>query len=387
MQHVDSIFTHLLKVIDRRAFKAIVARHNGDAYDKHFDSWSHLVALVFAQFSSASSLRALVSEWNAHAHCHYHLGAGAMARSTLADANARRPVGVLADCFAMLSATLDRRTRHDSDQLLRLIDSTPVPLRLLHEFATWNGRIRGLKMHVVYDPAADRPMHVEISAATVNDIEVGRQTPLEAGATYAFDKAYCHYGWWTKIDAAKAFFVTRPKTNARFTRSAQRLLDQAQGDGFCILSDEEVALTSKGDSKLSIKLRRILVKRQGAKSITLITNDMTRTAVEIGAIYKARWQIELLFRWIKQNLDIKKFIGRSENAVRLQIIAAMIAFVLLRLAAKLYRITLPSIRFAQLVCACLFSRRPIAKIDKPPPSKPSKRYACVSINQYEFKYA
>ncbi len=147
MHFADSIFTQRLKAIDRRSFRAIVARHDGDAYDKHFDSWSHLVALVFAQLNATTSLRGLVSAWNAHAHHHYHLGTGQMARSTLADANARRPVGVFDETFAMLSGALDRKTRADSGRMLRLIDSTPIPLGSLCDFATWNGRIRGLKIH------------------------------------------------------------------------------------------------------------------------------------------------------------------------------------------------------------------------------------------------
>lgn len=388
MQHIDSIFGQLLKAIDRRAFKTIVVRHDGDAYDKHFDSWSHLVALVFAQLHASTSLRGLVSAWNAHVHHHYHLGASQMARSTLADANARRPAGVFAETFAMLSGALDRKTRADSGQMLRLIDSTPIPLGTLCDFATWNGRIRGLKMHVVYDPAADRPIDVEISQANINDVTIGRQTTLEAGATYSFDKAYCHYGWWTKIHAASAFFVTRPKQSIRLKVSAPRTLphNQSIGEGFRILADEEVYFASKGDSKLPIPLRRITIERDDAKPITVITNDMTRAALEIGAIYKARWKIELLFRWIKQHLNLRTFIGRKENAVRLQILAAMIAFVLIRIAAKLNAIGLLPIRFAELIAACLFTRKAIAHIDKPPPVNPNKRQINSSSKQYEFNY-
>jgi len=386
MRHVDSIFTNLLKFIDRRAFKARVARLDGDAYDKSFGSWEHLVALIFAQLSAATSLRGLVTAWNANAHGHYHVGAGPLARSTLSDANSRRPPGVFAETFSLLTGELDRKTRREGAQMLRLIDSTPVPLSQMCDFARWNGRIRGLKMHVVYDPGADRPMRVEITLANVNDVEIGRKTQLEAGATYAFDKAYCHYGWWAQINAAGAFLVTRPKKNARFSVMAARVLAQTQGDGFCVLADDQVALASKGDSQLPIPLRRILVEREDAKTITLLTNDLTRSAVEIAAIYKARWQVELLFRWIKQHLEIRCFIGRSQNAVNLQLIAAMIAFVLLRLAARLHGVTLPALRFAELVAAGLFTRRPIARIDKPPPVNPAKPQPKSSPNQCEFSY-
>jgi IS4 transposase len=387
MRHVDSIFAGLLKPLDRRAFRVRVDRHDADAYDKSFDSWDHLVALIYAQLSGLGSLRGLAVGWNAHAHHHYHLGCGRIARSTLCDANARRPVALFAETFESLSAQLDRRSRGDGQAMLRLLDATPIPLGRLYKLAVWNGRIRGLKMHVEYDPQADRPCRFEITPATVNDIEIGRTTPIEPGATYVFDKAYCHYGWWTQIAAAKAYFVTRPKDNARWRTIKVRPLDDTAGDGFRVLSDCEVELASKGDSKLPIRLRLITVQRDDAKPITLLTNDMTRSAVEIGALYKARWQIELLFRWIKQHLEIKSFIGRSDNAIRLQIIAAMIAFVLLRIAARLHRISLPALRLVQLVSCCLFTRKSLAQIHRPPLVNPSRTQPPSSLLQWEFSYA
>lgn len=386
MRHLDSIFASLLKPLDRRAFKRVVERHDADAYCKSFSSWRHLVALIYGQLGRTDSLRGLVAGWNANAHHHYHLGGGALARSTLADANARRPVAVFAEVFEMLSAQLDRRSRGEGRQMVRLIDATPIPLGRLCAFATWNGRIRGLKMHVVYDPHGDHPRRFDITPATVNDIEIGRATPIEPGATYVFDKAYCHYGWWTQIAAAGATFVTRPKTSARWRTVAGRPLGEATGPGFRVLKDCEVALASKGNSKLPVRLRHIMVQRDDAKVITLVTNDMQRPAVEIGALYKTRWQIELLFRWIKQHLEIKTFIGRNENAIRLQIAAAMIAFALLRIGARLHRLALPAIRLVQLIGSSLFVRKPLAKIDKPPPLNPSRPPPFASPRQRAFCY-
>ena len=387
MRYLDSIIGGVLKPLDRRSFRASAARHGADAYCKTFDSWQHLVALIYAQLSGVGSLRGLVAGWNANAHHHYHLGCGPLARSTLSDANARRPVALFAEAFAALSAQLDRASRTAGTSMLRLIDATPIPLGQLCQFATWNGRIRGLKMHVVYDPKADRPCSFEITPATVNDIQIGRAMQIEQGATYVFDKAYCHFGWWTSIHSADAFFLTRPKSSTKWRIIEERTLGQTCGDGFQVLSDHAVALASKGDSKLPIALRRITVQRDDTKAITLITNDMQRSALEIGALYKARWQIELFFRWIKQHLKIKSFIANNENAVRLQIVAAMIAFALLRILARLHRIALPALRFAQLVGACLFVRKRLAEVDKPPTSNPASRQTAPSPNQWAFSYA
>lgn len=387
MRFHDSVFGALLKPIGRRWFAATVKRHDGDAYDKSFHSWDHLVALVFAQLSGVDGLRGLEAMWNAHSHHHYHLGCGKLCRSTLSDANGRRPVAIFAETFAMLSALADRALRREGCAVLRLIDATPIPLDRLLTWADWNGRTHGLKLHVVYDPGSDHPRRIEITAATVNDVQVGKAVPIEPGAIYVFDKAYCHYGWWTQLHEAKSFFVTRNKTNATYRVTRRRQLRERQGDGFKILDDAEVTLATQGHTKLAIPMRRVRLKRDDGGTLTLITNDLERSAIEIANLYKARWQIELLFRWLKQHLGLRKFFGRGENAVRLQIIAAMIAYLLLRIAARDSRLTIPAIRFAELIKACIFSRKPIARIDKPPEVHPAKAFPHLSPDQMEFCYA
>jgi putative transposase len=387
MRFRDSIFGHLLEPINRRQFQTVVDGLDGDAYDKSFKSWDHLVALIYAQLSGANGLRGLVAGFNANSQHHYHLGAGRLSRSTLADANARRPVGIFAQTFAKLSAMADRQMRREGAQMVRLIDSSPVPLGKVCEWAAWNGRIRGMKLHVVYDPLADVPSSVEVTPANVNDIEIGRQVPLKAGTTYVFDKGYCRFDWWQKINDNAAFFVTRAKTSICLRAFKHRTNRKRNGDGFKIIADDEVKLTSKGDSRLPIPLRRIKVRRETGGVITLLTNDLTRTAVEIAALYKSRWQIELLFRWIKQHLDIRKFLGANDNAIRLQILAAMIAHLLLRIAARANCIKMLPLRLAELVSQFLFTRRSFDAIEKPPPLNPSRPQSRNSSNQMEFRYA
>ena len=385
MRFHDSVFGMLLKPISRQWFARTVERHDGDAYDKSFKSWDHLVALIFAQLSGVASLRGLETMWNAHAHHHYHLGTDKLVRSTLSDANVRRPVAIFAETFAMLSGLADRVLRREGSQMLRLLDATPIPLDQLVAWADWNGRTRGLKLHVVYDPGADHPRQIAITPSTVNDVQVGKEVPIEAGATYVFDKAYCNYAWWTRLHEAGSFFVTRKKTNATYKITRWRTCRKTKGDGFTIISDAEVRLATQGHAKLSIPMRRIRLKRDDGQILTLITNDLTRSAIAIANLYKARWQIELLFRWIKQHLRLTKFLGRSQNAIRLQLIAAMIAYLLLRIAARQNRLAIPAIRFAELITGCLFTRKPIAKIDKPPDVNPSRPWR--SPDQLEFRYA
>jgi putative transposase len=386
MHFTPSIFGKLLEPINRRQFQAIVERHDGDAYVKCFTSWDHLVALVFAQLCASTSLRGLEASWNANSQHHYHLGSGPLVRSTLSDANLRRPVAIFAETFALVAGQLDRNTRREGTAMVRLIDSTPIPLGKLYDWAKSNGRIRGMKMHVVYDPGTDHPRILDITDANVNDAQIGRMIVLEAGAIYVFDKGYCHYGWWAAIAAAQSIFVTRPKTNMGLKLVCDRPIKDAKGDGFTVLEDAEVSLASKSDSKLPIRLRRLIVQRQEGDTITLLTNDLERSAVDIAQLYKGRWQIELLFRWIKQHLKIRKFLGYNDNAIRLQLFAAMIAYALLRIAARACRIAIPILRFTELVMQCLFERRRIDAIDRPPPINPSRRRDRTSPDQIGFAY-
>lgn len=384
MRFTPSILGKLVEPINRRGFQTVVDSHDGDAYDKSFKSWDHLMVLVYAQLSGAGSLRSLEA---GQLPAPLSSGHRPVATLDLVGCQPPPPRWSLAETSGLLAGQLDRQTRREGTAMLRLIDSTPIPLGKACAWAKSNGRIRGMKMHVVYDPDSDCPRVLDITDANVNDAQIGRTITIEKGATYVFDKGYCHYGWWTAIATAKAFFVTRPKSNMGLKVERQRRIAQTQGDGFTILEDANVSLASKTNSKLAIPLRRLILKRNDGDTITLLTNDLKRAAVEIAQLYKGRWQIELLFRWIKQHLKIRKFLGTNDNAIRLQLFAAMIAYALLRIAARACRIAMPILRFTDLVNRCRFERRNIATIDKPPPVNPSQRKPNYSPNQMCFTYA
>ena len=384
MRATLSIFANLLQPLHWQTFKSIVARHDGDAYDKSFGSRAHLVAMIYAQLSGANSLRAVATGFNAHAHLHRQLGAAPVHRSTLADANSRRPVAVFADVFAALACGLGRKLRAQGRAIIRILDATPIPLGQLFTCASWNGHIKGFKLHLAFDPVCDRPKVLAITQATVNDITPARSMPLERGVLHVFDKGYCSFDWWTKIAQNGAFFITRPKANMRWKSLETRPVKRPIGDGFGVLADVEVKLASKGDSKLPMRLRLITIKPDTAKAFTVLTNDMRRSATAIAALYKQRWQIELLFRWLKQHLKLSTFLGRSENAIHLQIITAMIAYVLINLAARSHRTTLLALRFAELIALCLFEQRSIAAIARPLSKKryrPTKNKTCFASGE------
>jgi putative transposase len=384
VRYQNTVLGGLMKAVSRRGFATIVKRHDGDKYSKGFSSWDHLVTLIFAQLGGVSSLRELETVWNAQASYHYHLGSGPIRRSTLSDANRRRPSAIFAEVFAELSAVAAAALPRHGNTVLRLIDATPIPLTSVHKWADWNGRTRGLKTHVVYDPDADRPVHLEIAAATVNDVVVGRRQPIEPGAIYVFDKAYADYAWWRQLRDADCRFVTRLKSNVPLRIVEERPVSGPDQHDAAIQTDAVVMLASQQRARLPIALRRITLRRDDGRLLTIISNDLERPAGAIAALYRKRWQIELLFRWIKQHLKIRSFLGRSENAIRLQLYAAMIAYLLLRLAAHASRSGLLALRFADLVRTRLLERRSVAALDKPPPMPPANT---DGQNQLTFAYA
>ena len=221
--------------------------------------------------------------------------------------------------------------------MLHLLDSTTITLKG-RGFDAWTAATKtrcgqGLKLHLLWDGQV--PRREAVTATNVNDRDVAVTLPLEAGVTYVFDKGYCDYAWWHRIAEAGATFVTRFKSNAALKVSQVRPIDPA--DSATVLADEVVGLKyrfARGGRPASpaLTLRRITVARPGHDSpLVLATNDMTRSASQIAQCYRARWQIELFFKWIKQHLKVKRFLGRSQNAVRIQLYCALITYLLLSL--------------------------------------------------------
>lgn len=337
-----SRFHAVMKAFPRKVFNESVRAHGSDRYCKRFGSWSQMVAMVYAQLSGAGSLRIVAAGYNAQVRHHYHLGTGELRRSTLADANAKRSAEPFSAAARALMAQVPRTLRREGQELLYLLDASSFTLTG-PGFDEWaqahrTRNTQGLKLHLLYDLSAEAPIHQTISAANVNDISEGVKLALEPGACYVFDKGYCDYNWWAAIEATGARFVTRFKRNAGLRVEASHSIEQADKD--FILADEIVRFAHKaprgGKRNLYEKpLRRVTVARADKPTpLILATNDLESPAALIAARYKRRWQIELFFKWIKQHLRIKQWLGRSENAVRIQILSALIAYLLLALYRK-----------------------------------------------------
>jgi IS4 transposase len=297
--------------------------------------------MVYGQVCGASSLRVIEQGFNAQRQHHYHLGCGRVHRSTLADANARAVWPVFSQIAQVLMQRAQRSVRQEAQAFLHLIDSTSITLKG-PGFDEWTQARRtrntqGVKLHVLFGLTQQAPLSQCITLANVNDIEYARELTLERGVIYVFDKAYCNYSWWWRIEQSGAKFVTRFKCNTRLEVLSERAI--ARSARGVILKDQLVRLSNKNPgagrrNPYSKALRRIEVAREDKTPLVLATNDLKSSAIHIAQRYKARWQIELFFKWIKQHLRIKGLLGRSENAVRAQLLSALIAYLLCLLDAK-----------------------------------------------------
>jgi IS4 transposase len=366
MRHQNTAFHGLLKHLPWHLFEEAVEKYDADELSRQLSTKRHLIALLFGQLSGANSLREIVTGMASHEMRLYHLGAAPVKRSTLSDANATRPWQVFGDVFATLLGQAHRGLRRSTADAVRLIDSTSVRLSSLSaDWAAFSADVFGAKAHIIYDPRADRPVYFAVTKANVNDITAAKAMPIEAGATYVYDLGYYDYGWWAKLDDAGCRFVTRLKKNTPLTVVHE---NPRNGD---ILGDRighlPQRLAGHRDNPMQVPVREICVVNEAGTTLRIVTNDLDAPAAEIADLYKQRWQIELFFRWVKQTLRIRHFIGTSENAVRIQIAVALIAFLLLRLAQATQNAVRRPLDFARLVRANLMHRRRLDHLLEPRP--------------------
>jgi len=368
MPHHNTVFRDLLKLVPWRRFEELVEKHDADARVRRLSTKGQFLALLYGQLSGASSLREIVTGLSSHAARLYHLGGSPVRRSTFSDANAVRPAAMFAELLESLMKQAHRGLRRKLAETTYLIDATSV--RLSERSADWaqfSAGVCGAKMHVIYDADADRPIYAAISAANVNDIIAARQMPIEPGATYVFDLGYYDYAWWAALDAAGCRIVTRFKSNTPLHVVEELPLVEDSN----ILSDRIGFLPPRQAKSrrnpMHDAVREVRITTETGKVLRILSNDLDASAEEIAALYHRRWAIELFFRWAKQTLKITRFVGTSENAVRIQIAVALIAFLLLRLAQAAQNAVKSPIVFARLVRSNLMHRRSIQNLIEPPP--------------------
>jgi len=382
MPHHNTVFRDLLKLVPWHRFEALVEDHDSDARVRRLSSKSQFVALLYGQLSGAAGLREIVTGLSSHAARLYHLGVGPVRRSTLSDANAKRPVAVFSELLEVMMKQAHRGLRRKLAETTYLIDSTSV--RLNEHSAGWarfSSGVCGAKVHVIYDADADRPIYAAVSAANVNDITAAHQMPIVPGATYVFDLGYYDYAWWAELDAGGCRIVSRFKSNTRL--DVVKELRVVPGSN--VLSDRIGFLPARQAKNrrnpMQDAVREVRITTETGKVLRLLSNDLDASAEDIADLYRRRWAIELFFRWVKQTLKITRFVGTSENAVRIQIAVALIAFLLLRLAQATQAAIQSPLVFARLVRTSLMLRRRIDNLLEPPPTVQDQRQMCLSLHQ------
>ena len=383
--HENTIYRQVVSQIPSNELVKLIAAHRADKGVRTLDTKTLLLVLLFAQLSGANSLRDVEHLLRSQPARRYHSGLRAVHRSTLADAAALRPVEVFTGLLAVLIARFEGKLRQQMRDCIRLIDSTSMSLnRLSSDWAQFSAGVCGVKAHIVYDPAADRPVYLAITPSRVNDITAAHEMPIKPGATYVFDLGYYDYAWWAALDDAGCRIVTRLKSNTPLRLVKERPLPV---DAPHILSDR-IGFLPERQAKarrnpMQVAVREVRVKTESGKLLRIVSNDLDAPAAEIAALYKQRWAIELFFRWVKQTLKIKHFYGTSENAVRMQITVALIAFLLLRLVHHGRQATASMTTFARLVRANVLHRMPIARLldptarPDPPPRQSNRQFALL----------
>ena len=383
MKHSNSIFNQLLKFIPRHTFQKVVDRHSGDYRTRTLSCWDQLVVLLFAQLNSQTSLRAIETTFNSQRSKLYHLGSRHISRSSLSDANGNRPTEIFSETFYyLLNKVREKLPKIDANQMIRLIDSTTIDLNFNQfKWATFRSRKAGIKLHTVYDPNAAVPVYFSLTEAKTNDAKELNNLPMMSNTTYVVDRAYNNYSWFYSLDQDNSKFVGRMKTNTCYQVKTTK---RPVGEG--IVADEIIRLSSaKGKKHCPIDLRRVtFVRAEDQKELVFITNDLSRSAVEIAALYKQRWEIELFFKWIKQNLKIKRFISQNRNGVMIQVLVALISYLLLKLTQLTYLSKQTLYQICLIIGVNLMERRDIMELLNPCSERLKPDKNSVEHRQYDL---
>lgn len=359
------VFAQLIEFLNNDKFRRLVDKYDGNRYVKHLTCWNQLLALMFGQLSNRESLRDLIVALEAHQSKCFHLGLGRkpIAKTTLAAANQNRDYRIFEEfAFYMMEHAQERRAA-DIFKLggkVYAFDTTTIPLCLsVFWWAKFRKKKGGVKAHVLYDLEAQVPAFYHITTASVYDSKAMPEIPYETGAYYVFDRGYNNFRELYRIQRMESFFVVRAKTNLQYrcVRWKRRMTKN-------ILTDAETELTvykSHKDYPENLRLVKYYDEEQD-REFLFLTNATDLTAQQVADLYKNRWQIELFFKWLKQHLKIKKFWGTTENAVRIQISAAITAYCLVAIVQYNMQLKRSTYEVLQILSISLTDKTPLREL-------------------------
>lgn len=365
MQGNHSIFSELLKLYPRCQFEKAVKRHNGDRYVKTFSTWQHLITMLYSQVRQKDSLRDIESGLMTQFARWYHIGLKSVKRSTLSDANNKRDYGIFEDAFYhLLSLCRDLTPMHRFrfKNPLYSIDATTIDLCLsAFPWAKFKQTKGAIKMHCLYEHSGALPSFLVVTDGKGSDIRVVKENsfPILPDSIVSIDKAYIDYNWLNSLNKSRISFVTRAKSNINYVVTGQHL---ATGKG--VRSDLKIRLNEKKTSTFYPEELRLIeyYDEETGKTLVFMTNNFRLAATTVAGIYKSRWQIELFFKWIKQNLKIKSFLGTSKNAVLTQIWVAMSYYLLLTYIKYQTKYAYSLLNLSRVIRETLFDRKTLVDI-------------------------
>jgi len=365
MQLGRTVFADLISHLSPRSFHTCVDRYRGNYKASRFSCWDQFLSMAFAQLTYRESLRDIEACLRALQPRLYHMGIRArIARSTLADANETRDWRIYADFAQVLITDARRLYAHealgvDLAHTVYALDATIIDLCLtLFPWAPYTATQHAIKLHTLLDLRGPIPTVVRITPAREHDVHFLDTLIPEAGAFYLMDRGYLDFTRLYVLTTAGAFFVTRTKANLCLTRRVSRPADPDQG----IRSDQLVVPThTRSRAAYPAPLRRVhYVDPDTGQHLVFLTNHVTLPALTIAHLYRARWQVELFFKWIKQHLRIKAFYGTSPNAVKTQIWIAIAVYVLVAIVKKRLALDVTLHQCLQVLSVTLFEKQPIS---------------------------
>ena len=360
------VFPQFLRLLPRYEFQRIVNKYNGDYRAKRFKCWHQLACMMFAHIRQENSLRDIDIALNAHANKLYHISIPQCPKSTLADANGRRDYRIYEEFAKTLMHQARRDYAHtqlaiDVDNVVYALDASVIDLTLsLVPWAKFRKTTGAIKLHAMIDLRGNIPAFLTITDGKVHDVKAAPQVPIEPEGIYVVDRGYVDFAWLWSIHHTRAFFVTRLKTSIKWNRVISHPVNKDLG----LRADQEIVLVSTRLKKLYPQRLRKVSFRDETQGRTLIslTNNFALPAQTIAALYKARWEIELFFKWIKQNLRVKTFYGTSPNAVKTQIWIAMIVYLTLAILKERYQLKPDLSKLLHFLEVNLFEQTPLVSI-------------------------
>ena len=371
MAHHNTVFSQILKLVPRHEFSSLSLKHDGARRSDAMSRWTQFIAMATAQLTGRSSLRDIEATLDRQANLQYHLGSGIIKRTTLARTNKQLSADFYQTLFTKLYSRCQSHSPKHSFRFkkkLFSLDASLINVSLkVFPHRDYNRKKAAYKLHVGLDHDGLIPAFAAVTAGKVGDQMQAKLMNFPKDSVVVFDKGYADYSWHNQLTNKGIFWVTRIRSNAKYRVIERYKVDKSDS----ITSDQTIVYTGKTAEKTNLKpIRRVgFYDKEAGKHYTFITNHFNWSAKTITEIYKQRWQVELFFKWVKQNLKIKSFLGNNDNAVMTQIMVALCTYLILAFIKFQSKFKQSLQEMVRLIQTNLFAKRSLIELFRPPPDR------------------